>query len=147
MVMAIIIVTTIVVMIKNITIMAIEKAVKQKKLEILGKVNISGSMLPIEMGGIMAIVLADIKIIIVITLVLNIIITDIMMDTEQKSKATITKINTNGNTPVIVMAGTMATLILAMLNNKIIKKSQTRNALDYFLFFLHSKKDIFLSAT
>jgi len=138
MVVATIMVTIIAVMIKNITIMVIEKAVKQKKLEILRKVNVSGSLLPIEMAGIMAIVLVDIiiiatimaeVIIMAITItttmvvviimetvqIINIIIMDTMMDVEQKIKAIITKINTNGNTAVIVTAGTMVTVIVAIL--------------------------------
>ena len=132
----IIVVTIISVMIKNTTIMVIEKAVKQKKLEILRKVDISGSLLPIEMAGIMAIALVAIKvtmgvaiimvittaIMVVVTIMVAILIPNIitmvtMMDAEQKCKVIITKTNINGNTTVTVMVGTMVTSIVVTQNN------------------------------
>ena len=127
--------------IPNIIIMGIMMAVKQKCKATIIKININGNTPVTVMVGTMVTVIVVIMVIIIPTIMVgvtimvitiittmavaiiivtapiqNIITMDTMMVVEQKHKAIITKINTNGNMILTVTAGIMATVTVAIID-------------------------------
>ena len=127
--------------IPNIIITDTMMGARQKCKVIITKINTNGNIILTVTDGIMVTVIVVIMVIIIATIMVgvtimvitiittmavaiiivtapiqNIITMDTMMVVEQKRKAIITKINTNGNMILTVTAGIMATVTVAIID-------------------------------